>query len=101
MAHLAGLGKASLKPTAKRGRPSNASKAAAAAEAAARAAAEAERAAAEHSDNDQHGDPTGALQGVYHRGPHHAAEGGLTQEDWERLGFQGQLQGARGMHHHV
>lgn len=93
---LIGAGKASAKPYVKRGRPSNASKAAAAAEAAARAAAEAEMAAAEHSGDDQLGSPRGVLQG-FPGAPHGDAEGGLTQEEWERMGFQGQLQRVEGM----
>lgn len=91
-------GKAGGKPGVKRGRPSNASKAAAAAEAAARAAAEAEMAAAEHSDNDQLGGPAGGYHGDS-RGVQYEDERALTQEDWERMGFHGQLQHLEGMQH--
>ena len=77
-----GLGKASAKPGVKRGRPSNAAKAAAAAaEAAARASAEAEMAAAAQSDNDQMGSPNGGYQGNS-RGVHYDDARGVTQEEW-------------------
>lgn len=96
---FSGLGKASAKPGVKRGRPSNAAKAAAAAaEAAARAAAEAEMAAAAQSDNDQMGSPNGGYQGDS-RGVHYDDGRGVTQEEWEAMGFHGQLQQVEGMHH--
>lgn len=75
---------------AKRGRPSNAAKAAAAAaaEAANRAVAEAEAAAADMSDSDQLQSPPE----IYRE-----AREGLTQEEWEHMGFHGQLQVVQGI----